>query len=51
MTGSFDQAGAVGPTGEGARMTAMLPNADQWSRVKQRLRAELAHFFAVREQG
>ncbi len=32
------------PTGanrEGGRMTAKLPNADQWLRVKQRLRAEL----------
>ncbi len=32
---------AGGGKGEGIRMSATLPNADQWSRVKQRLRAEL----------
>jgi chromosomal replication initiator protein len=31
----------AGLKGEGARMAAMLPNVEQWSRVKQRLRTEL----------
>ncbi len=31
----------TGANGEDGRMTAMLPTADQWARVKQRLRAEL----------
>ncbi len=41
VIGSSSQPEAAGPTQEGVRMAAMLPNADQWSRVKQRLRTEL----------
>jgi chromosomal replication initiator protein len=41
VAGSYGQPASAGPDREGARMTAMPPNAEQWSRVKQRLRAEL----------
>ncbi len=41
VTETSGQAPTLGRKGEGARMTATLPNVEQWSRVKQRLRTEL----------
>ena len=41
MAGSLGRPQAAGPDGEGIHMAAGLPNAEQWSRVKLRLRAEL----------